>query len=71
MKMTEYDEIVASRKAEADQLIPMLKRQVEDARSETRKWKDRCELLEIELLRSGYSEHVLRWLYHNEQYQVS
>ena len=51
MQMTECNETVAAHKAEADQLIPMLKRQVAETRSETRKWRHRCELLEMELLR--------------------
>ena len=71
MQMTECNETVAAHKAEADQLIPMLKRQVAETRSETRKWRHRCELLEMELLRMGWSQDKLSWLYHNEEHAMS
>lgn len=69
--MTEHNETVAAHKAHADQLIPVLKQQVAETRTETRKWRHRCDLLEVELLRLGWSQDKLNWLYHNEEHAIN
>ncbi len=68
--MIHDNEIVSERKLEASMLIPILKQEIADTRKEARQWRHRCHLLELELLREGWTEDKLEWLYHNEQHHA-
>lgn len=69
--MTEQEEIVAAYKLESHEVILLLKRQLADVKREQRTWMRRCQELEMELLRSGWTESRLSWLYCDTDQQVS